>query len=228
MKYFISNPELDAQISEIRLKIRLSMNGIVSEQMTQKGILYKKNYGVSIPRIKEIASGYQPNHELAQRLWALKIRETMIIATLLQPIDSFSPELAHEWAETFNQIEIVEQLCMNIFSKLTFAAELCFNWICSDNLWIQITGFSLAARVFEKIKKENMILILEKAVDISPTEYFHLYKSIAVCLSRFCRKDKEIATYIHQEINKFHPNESVGQQFILSEVEQEILFSGIL
>ena len=63
MKYTLVNPKLDALIIEIRRKIRLSMNGIVSEQMVQNGIRYKKNYGVSIPRIKEIAAGYSPSHD---------------------------------------------------------------------------------------------------------------------------------------------------------------------
>ena len=74
MKFYISTPGLDTKISEIRRKIRLSMNGIVSEQMAQKGISYKINYGVSIPRIKEIAKDYAPDHDLAQRLWMLQIR----------------------------------------------------------------------------------------------------------------------------------------------------------
>ena len=94
MKYTLVNPKLEAQITEIRRKIRLSMNGIVSGQMTEKGIHYKKNYGVSIPRIKEIASTYPPSHDLAQRLWNLQIRETMIMATLLEPAGSFQSQQA--------------------------------------------------------------------------------------------------------------------------------------
>ena len=151
MKYYISNQELDKQISEIRRKIRLSMNGIVSEQMTQNGIVYKKNYGVDIPRIKEISKNYTPNHDLAQRLWSLQIRETMILASLLEPIDKFTPEMAQEWVKSFNQIEIVEQACMNLFCKLSYINELCKNCIKSDNIWAQITGYVLAARLAGKL-----------------------------------------------------------------------------
>lgn len=228
MKYFVSNPKLDTQISEIKQKIRLSMNGIVSEQMTQGGILYKKNFGVSIPRIKEISSEYIPNHELAQRLWALEIRETMIMATLLEPLDKFTPELANEWAQSFNHVEIVEQVCMNLYSKLAFADELCKSFISNNNIWIQIGGFTLAARVYEKLNQDLINLIILKALEISKTEDYHLYKALSVCLSRFCRKDKDTAGYILQQINKFDVNKSVGQRFISSEVKQEILFLEIL
>jgi len=228
MKYFVSNPDLDKQISEIRQKIRLSMNGVVSEQMTQKGILYKNNFGVSIPRIKEIATGYHPNHELAQRLWALQIRETMIMATLLEPVENFTSELANEWAESFNQIEIVEQVCMNMLSKVPFATELCINWTDSDSIWIQIAGFMLAARVYEKLDQLQLSLIIQKAFEISETEHFHLYKAVAVCLGRFCRKDRDTAGFIFREMTKPQENETIGKQFISNEVKQEMLFLGIL
>jgi len=228
MKFYLSNPELDAQIAQIRRVINLSMNGIVSDQMTNSGIKYKKNYGVSIPRIKEIAKSYAPNHDLAQRLWALQIRETMILATLLEPIDKFMPEIANEWVGGFNQIEIIEQSCMNLFSKLPFVVELAKDWIRSENSWIQITGYVLAARTFDKFNANEIMEIVRLIVDNSEKTEFHQYKSMSLCLSRFCRKDKEIATYILKQIEPFSKSLSIGQQFIFTEVKQEILFLDIL
>ena len=228
MKYYISTPDLDAQISEIRRKIKLSMNGIVSEQMSEKGILYKQNYGVTVPRIKEIAAEFSPNHDLAQRLWNLQIRETMIMATLLEPTDKFTIKLANEWAEQFDQIEIVEQSCMNLYARLPFSTELCTEWVSSKNHWIHIAGFILAARVYKEFNQNKLNLIIQKAIEVSTTDDFHLYKAIALCLSRFCRKNKETANRILFEINEFQNVGSAGQQFILSEVKQEMLFLEIL
>jgi len=228
MKFYIANAELDSEIAEIRRTIRLSMNGIVSDQMTNSGIIYKKNYGVSIPRIKEIAKKYSPNHDLAQRLWLLQIRETMIMATLLEPIDKFSPELAQEWVESFNQIEIIEQSCMNLFCKLTFATKLVTDWIQSNKIWIQTTGYILATRLVKKLNNEETIKIINKAIKSSTIDEFHLYKSLALCLSKFCRKDKEIATYILKEIEAFSESASIGQRYIANEVKQEMLFLGVL
>ncbi len=228
MKYYISTPELDAQISEIRRKIRLSMNGVVSDSMTQSGIIYKKNFGVNIPRIKEIAAGYTPGHDLAQRLWSLQIRETMIMATLLEPIDKFSMDLAQKWVEEFDQIEIIEQSVMNLFCKLEYSNELCKQWIQNDKIWIQISGFILAARTGNKLSHDSIELIIEKGLELSETDNFHLYKAIALCFSRFCRLNKETALYISDKIKYFVTNSSVSQQFISNDVTQEILFLGIL
>lgn len=228
MKYYIANTELDAQITEIRRKIRLSMNGIVSDKMSQNGISYKKNYGVDIPRIREITKSYVPNHDLAQRLWNLQIRETMIMATLLQPIGKFTAEMAQKWVETFNQIEIVEQSCMNLFAKLPFAAELSEKWMESDISWIQITGCILAARIAGKFNHDETLKITGKALKLSDSDNLHLYKAVSLCLCRCCRKDKQVATYILKEIEAFSQSTSIGRQYIYNEVKQEILFLDIL
>lgn len=228
MKYTLVNPGLEAQIVEIKRKIMLSMNGIVSTQMTQKGIVYKKNYGVSIPRIKEIASLYTPNHDLAQRLWNLEIRETMILATLLEPADTFTIEMSRNWVAGFNQIEIIEQACMNLFSKIHDANTLCNEWINSDNEWIQITGFILSARIFKNLDQTEISDIIKKAIKISDTGNLHLFKAIALCLSRFCRKDKVTALSILKLTEDEFQSQSISQQYISNEVKQEILFLDIL
>ena len=228
MKYILANPTLDAQIAEILQKIRLSMNGIVSGQMTQNGIIYKKNYGVSIPRIKEIASAYTPNHDLALRLLNLQIRETIIMSTLLEPFDTYNPSLAHSLVESFNQIEIVEQACMNLFCKLSWSPAICKEWIKSDNDWIQITGYILTARIVEKLNHKEINDIIQEAVKISVTDNHHLYKAVGLCLSRFCRKNSETATAILKEIAPFEQSSFTGQHYISIEVKQEILFMDIL
>lgn len=50
------------------------MNGAVSQSMREKGLVYKLNFGVELPRIKGIAAGYEKDHSLAQALWKEDIR----------------------------------------------------------------------------------------------------------------------------------------------------------
>ncbi len=228
MKYYISNPELDSTIAEIKRKIRLSMNGIVSEQMRNSGIIYKNNYGVSVPRLKEIAAEYEKNHDLAQRLWSLGIRETMILAMLIEPIEKLTYNSTLEWIKEFNQTEIIELASMNVLSKLDFSNKLVIDCIGSENIWLQTTGFTLAARIFAKLNSEEINICIESGFSLSDTENLPLYKSIALCLSRFCRKDKETVLFIQQKLENFPESASRSQQHISAEVKQEILFLDIL
>ena len=84
------------------------MNGMVSQSMREKGMEYKLNFGIEYPRIKEIAAGYEPDHELAQALWKENIRECKILAGLLQPADTFYPEIADIWIEGMDYPELAE------------------------------------------------------------------------------------------------------------------------
>ncbi len=224
MKLFIGNKALDDTIKDIRKKIRLSMNGEVSDSMKNLGIVYKRNFGVSFPRLKEISKMYAQNHDLAQRLWALKIRETMILATMLQPIDKFTPELADEWLQEINQPELAEQTTMNLFSKVPFATDMALKWINSPELWHQIVGYTLIARVWRNFSESQISAIIEKAIQAANSEELMLYKSVALALSRICRRDKNTAETIMNQISRFKDSEKTSKKYIFNEISNEISF----
>lgn len=46
--------DLHEQLKEIKTQLRLSMNGAVSQSMREKGLVYKLNFGVELPRIKQL------------------------------------------------------------------------------------------------------------------------------------------------------------------------------
>ena len=51
--------QLHQRLKDIKTQLRLSMNGAVSQSMREKGLVYKLNFGVELPRIKGIAAGYE-------------------------------------------------------------------------------------------------------------------------------------------------------------------------
>ena len=51
--------QLHQRLKDIKTQLRLSMNGVVSQSMREKGLVYKLNFGVELPRIKGIAAGYE-------------------------------------------------------------------------------------------------------------------------------------------------------------------------
>ena len=65
---------LRQQLKDIKTRLRLSMNGAVSQSMREKGLVYKLNFGVELPRIKSIAADYEKDHSLAQALWKEDIK----------------------------------------------------------------------------------------------------------------------------------------------------------
>ena len=49
---------LQNELKEIRTQLRLAMNGVISTSMREKGIVYKLNFGVPLPEIKQICLLY--------------------------------------------------------------------------------------------------------------------------------------------------------------------------
>ena len=142
--------DIKEQLKDIKTQLRLSMNGVVSQSMREKGLNYKLNFGVELPRIKSIAAAYEKNHELAQTLWKEDIRECKILAGLLQPVETFFPEIADIWVENMPNIEIAELTCMNLFQHLPYAPAKSFHWIASEEEYAQICGFLTIARLLMK------------------------------------------------------------------------------
>ncbi len=91
-------------------------------------------------------------------------------------------------------------------------------------MWIQITGFILAARVYNQLNATEIQVIIEKAFESSSTTGFHLYKAIALCLSRFCRINAQTAKLIEEKLDMIFRKDSLAQQYIAGVVKQEILF----
>jgi hypothetical protein len=134
-------------VKEIKSRFRLYMNGIASQSMREKGLDYRVNFGIELPRLKEIAAEFTPNHEVAQALWKENIRECKILAGLLQPVDTFYPESADIWVEDMRYPEIAELTVMNLFRRLPYASEKAFEWMAAEGEYFQLCGFLLMAHL---------------------------------------------------------------------------------
>lgn len=111
---------LQDEIRAIRKELRLAMNGVTSTSMREKGVVYKLNFGVSYPEIKEIARKHQPDGALAAALWKEDIREFKILATFLQPADALPLEEAIRWVQEIPYLEIAEHGSRNLFVHLPY------------------------------------------------------------------------------------------------------------
>lgn len=134
-------------LRNIRTDLRLSMNGITAASMRAKGVGYRMNFGVEIPRLKQIANKYLPDKILAEYMWREDVRELKILATMLCPLDFFTIEDANKWVKMISNQEIREQLCKNLLQQLPFADELVSLWIDNEDASIRTTGYWLFARL---------------------------------------------------------------------------------
>lgn len=130
-------------VRQIKAQLRLFMNGVLSQSLREKGLQYRLIFGVELPRLREIAANYEPNHELAQVLWKEDIRECKILAAYLHPTDTFDSELADFWMESIHNTELADYVCMALFRRLPYASQKAFQWMASETRMEVYTGFRL-------------------------------------------------------------------------------------
>jgi hypothetical protein len=78
------------------------------------------------------------------------VRECKILATLLQPKDTFLPEIADIWVESIRTVEMAQLASINLFRHLKYASEKAFEWIAQDNDMIQICGYYTLCHLFRQ------------------------------------------------------------------------------
>lgn len=145
---------LHDELKEIRTQLRLAMNGVISNSMREKGIVYKLNFGVPLPEIKRIAATHEPGSALATALWKEDIREFKILASMLQPADDFPLEQAKQWVKEIPYLEIAEQCSRNLFCKLPYVDNFLLGLIFNvENEYARTVAYLVWTELFKAGKE---------------------------------------------------------------------------
>lgn len=146
-------------INEIKQSFRQLMDGAVSQSMRQKGMEYRLNWGVTLPRLRQMADEISEDcgsrYDLAIALWKEDVRECKILATMLMPPDEILPEVVDIWMEQTPTVEIAEQAAFNLYQHLPYAADKAFQWLASPDDLPQICGYHVLSRLFARRQEPN-------------------------------------------------------------------------
>ncbi len=214
--------DLHEILKEIKSKFRLYMNGPVSQSMREKGMDYKINFGIEYPRIKEIAAGYAANHELAQALWKENIRECKIMAGLLQPVETFYPEIAEIWIEDMRYPELAEYTVMNLFQRLPYASDVVFQWIADEREYFQLCGFLLMARLLGKglvLNERAEAEFLDQALTSIESEYLTVRKAAALALRKYAGQSEQHRKGLRRQLAHYLKSENPEVRLLALEIE---------
>lgn len=214
-------------IKDIKSKFRLFMNGMVSQSMREKGMEYKLNFGIEYPRIKEIAAEYEPDHELAQALWKENIRECKILAGLLQPADTFYPEIADIWIEGMDYPELAEYTVMNLFQRLPYASEVVFRWMADEREMFQLCGFLLMARLLmkgEKLNERAEAEFLDQACTAVEGDSGPVQKAASVALRKYAHQSRENKRTVSKQLGIWAKSEKPAVRALAEEIKADLEF----
>lgn len=138
------------RVREVKQSLRGVMNGPVSQSMREKGLAYRVNFGVELPRLRQMAAGWAQDSALAAALWQEDIRECRLLAPMLMPADQFDGQMADLWADQMRYPEEAEVAVLCLFSRLPFASGKAFEWVAGEQPMRQLCGWLLLGRLFQQ------------------------------------------------------------------------------
>jgi len=157
---------------DILLKLKSLSNPKAVEGMRRYGITPEETFGVSIPNLRKIAREIGINHNLALKLWNINIRETRILASMIDDPKLVSEEQMEDWVKTFDYWEICDQVCQNLFAHTRFAYSKALEWSKRKEEFVKRAGFTIMARLAVGDKKkedkefeEFLKVIVDEVVD---------------------------------------------------------------
>lgn len=225
LKILIKQADMDEILQQVRADLRRSMNGIASKSMREKGLHYKLNFGVDVPRLRELSKRYLIDAQLAELLWGQETRELKILATMLYPVHEFDMDKADKWVKEIPNHEIREQASMNLFQKLDFADKLVQKWTDSLDEEIRTSGYWLFARLLivksGLVNKTNQKEIMEKMIsDLSTGSYF-LRLSAQRALIFLGRTAESFSKKIMEGIQNFQTSDDAAKKEIFDSLSFE-------
>lgn len=172
------------EYKKILKRVSRNADGNVMESLVKRGVSYKFSYGIKTFFLKEIAGDFMPSGEIANELWESNIREMRILATHLQPVNELSAEKMNAWVNDFNNPEIVEQACLNLFKDSEIAGRIYAEWCESKQTYIKMSGFVLFSLIAERNSKKLSDLhhIFELAYTNADSESLYVRNAIVRAL----------------------------------------------
>ena len=203
------NTETHEKIKEIKKSLRLSMNGIVSAHQRRQGLNYKINFGVEIPRLKELASRHEKSTLLAQSLWQDNIRECKLLAIFLYPAEEFDLAPAEKWIAECEFTETADHLSRTLLATLPEAPKASLRWTTNENEMFRYCGYSTLSNLFTKkavlsTEEENAYFeALKNTLHTPGTSSKPTQNAATISLIKFADSDREQRARVCEEIKSW-------------------------
>jgi DNA alkylation repair enzyme len=101
--------------------------------------------GVSLPSLRSLAKRIGHDHRLALALWQTPVREARILASLIDEPERVTAKQMDRWAESFDNWEICDQVCQNLFARTPLALAKAVEWTRRSDEFVKRAAFVLVA-----------------------------------------------------------------------------------
>jgi len=125
--------------------------------MARFGIRAKKVFGVSKPKLDELARKIGKNHELGVELWSTGIHDARLLGVLVSEPEKVDAKQMDRWVRDFDNWDVCDGTCCHLFVFAAPAWKKAFEWTRRKKEFEKRAGFALAAflAVHDKLAAET-------------------------------------------------------------------------
>jgi 3-methyladenine DNA glycosylase AlkD len=113
--------------------------------MARFGIHAVNVYGVSKPKLDDLAKRIRKNHELARELWATGVHDAKILAGMIDEPDKVTASQMELWVRDFDNWDTCDGTCCHLFVFAKPAWSKAVAWTRRKEEFQKRAGFALAA-----------------------------------------------------------------------------------
>jgi 3-methyladenine DNA glycosylase AlkD len=130
------------------------------EGMARFGIQSSNSFGVSVPKLRNLAREVGRDHQLALKLWETGLHDARLLATIVDDPEQVTIDQMDKWARDFDSWDIVDGCCGNLFDKTPFAVAKAKELCKREEEFVKRAGFVLIAElaVHDKQAKDKLFM----------------------------------------------------------------------
>jgi len=113
--------------------------------MARFGIWAKKVFGVSKPKLDELARKIGKNHELGMELWSTGIHDARLLGVLVSEPEKVDAKQMNRWVRDFDNWDVCDGTCCHLFVFAAPAWKKALEWTRRKKEFEKRAGFALAA-----------------------------------------------------------------------------------
>ncbi len=214
---------------DVLKKVVAAQNGEIADQLKNGGMQYRIIYGLSLIDLRNIASKFYPDMELADDLWKKDVREFKVLSLLIDDPDKIDAERALSRANDFTNIELAEQAGGYLFPKLRKEVIhlLVPQLLTHENEYAKCSGYILiGSLVKNKMEIEDEVLAnyLENAINDAPNASLPLARSISAALRLVGRKNLFLNNKASEVLSEIIQTGTKLAQWLEEDVQFELDF----
>jgi 3-methyladenine DNA glycosylase AlkD len=186
-------------------------------------------FGVGLPALRSLAKRIGHDHGLALALWQTPAREARILASLIDERERVTGNQMDRWAKTFDNWEICDQVCQNLFAHTPIALPKAIEWMRRPEEFVKRAGFVLVAgrAVHDKRTDDRMFSdLLPTLMAAADDDRAYVRKGASWALRQIGKRSDRLRTRVLDTVSSSVDSDSRGARWVARDVSQELVGAG--